>query len=223
MPIDEGDTMTREARSGLKQARAAATRASIVTAAREIFAETGYHNAGIAEIVERAGITRGGLYYHFEEKRDLYDAVVSKVKEEKYFAIVNAVEPLSGDFWEHFVESLKHKLQITASDQEVQRVLTEGPAVLGWQRWATLQSGMAMEVIAKELDRMVEVGIARPVNTRIAAQLILAVVYESSLSIAHAEQPQTTLRDATETMVAMVEGLRFSGAHQNEPEGVPPR
>lgn len=39
--------------------------------AAEIFAEKGYHGAGVSEIGEAAGIQRGALYYHIKSKEDL--------------------------------------------------------------------------------------------------------------------------------------------------------
>src|SRR5829696_7777889 len=62
--------------------RLAATRAALLKAARTIFAEQGYEAAATEEIVRRAKVTRGALYYHFEDKRALFDAVASDVARE---------------------------------------------------------------------------------------------------------------------------------------------
>jgi AcrR family transcriptional regulator len=43
----------------------------ILRVAAEVFAEKGYHGAGVAELGERAGIKRGALYYHIGSKEDL--------------------------------------------------------------------------------------------------------------------------------------------------------
>src|SRR5919107_3863885 len=62
--------------------RRAATRRALLDAARSLFAERGYHGAAAEEIVRRAGLTRGALYHHFEDKRDLFRVVVDEMEDE---------------------------------------------------------------------------------------------------------------------------------------------
>jgi AcrR family transcriptional regulator len=52
--------------------RGAATRAALLTAAREVFTSVGYAQAGVTDIVARAGASVGSLYHHFTGKADLY-------------------------------------------------------------------------------------------------------------------------------------------------------
>lgn len=56
-------------------ARADATRQALLAAAQEVFADRGYGGAGIAEIVERSGISVGSLYHHYGGKAGLYLAL----------------------------------------------------------------------------------------------------------------------------------------------------
>src|SRR6266705_1787697 len=52
--------------------RGAATRSGLLAAAREVFTSVGYAEAGVTEIVTRAGASVGSLYHHFSGKADLY-------------------------------------------------------------------------------------------------------------------------------------------------------
>ncbi|MFD9865201.1 ScbR family autoregulator-binding transcription factor [Streptomyces alboflavus] len=59
-----------------RQARAIETRAAILQAGSEEFAERGYAGAKVADIAGRAGLTLGALYFHFRSKADLARAIV---------------------------------------------------------------------------------------------------------------------------------------------------
>ncbi len=52
--------------------RGAATRSALLEAAREVFTTEGYAQAGVTDIVNRAGASVGSLYHHFSGKADLY-------------------------------------------------------------------------------------------------------------------------------------------------------
>lgn len=59
----------------VSSARAASTRSSLLGAAREVFAASGFAEASIADVVGRAGASVGSLYHHFGGKAELYLAL----------------------------------------------------------------------------------------------------------------------------------------------------
>lgn len=58
------------------QQRSEATQASILDAAATAFAEQGYDATGVAEICNRAGVSKGAFYYHFESKQAVFLTLV---------------------------------------------------------------------------------------------------------------------------------------------------
>ncbi|MEU4115620.1 ScbR family autoregulator-binding transcription factor [Kitasatospora sp. NPDC028055] len=62
----------------VRQERALRTRRLILEAAASVFDEFGYEGATIGEVVARAGVTRGAVYFHFASKRDLAQGVVEE-------------------------------------------------------------------------------------------------------------------------------------------------
>ena len=60
------------------QARSEATRQKILDAAIDLFSEVGYAAAGLGEIIERAGMTKGALYHHFDSKEALATAIIEQ-------------------------------------------------------------------------------------------------------------------------------------------------
>lgn len=62
-------------RREIKQDRARETRSRILEGAAEAFAEHGFAGATVADILKRSGVTKGALYFHFETKEEVADAV----------------------------------------------------------------------------------------------------------------------------------------------------
>ncbi len=59
----------------LKQERAVQTRERILDAAAESFARDGYAGVTLLDIAERAGMTKGAVYFHFKNKESLAVAI----------------------------------------------------------------------------------------------------------------------------------------------------
>lgn len=59
-----------------EQERAIRTRRAIIEAAATVFDEQGYDAANIAEILARAGVTKGAMYFHFSSKEALAETVM---------------------------------------------------------------------------------------------------------------------------------------------------
>jgi AcrR family transcriptional regulator len=51
-------------------------RQQILTAAKQVFADAGYHGASINAIIERAQIARGTFYLYFESKAAVFDSIL---------------------------------------------------------------------------------------------------------------------------------------------------
>jgi AcrR family transcriptional regulator len=58
--------------SAVRVKRAEVTRAALLSAAAGVFAASGYADANVDEIVEKAGTSVGTLYHHFGSKAELY-------------------------------------------------------------------------------------------------------------------------------------------------------
>jgi len=75
--------------SPLPKRRKSVRRAEILAAARAVFLERPYEQASITEIADRAGCVVGTIYGYFENKRELFDAVLSAFYDE----LIADIEP----------------------------------------------------------------------------------------------------------------------------------
>jgi AcrR family transcriptional regulator len=60
------------------QQRSEETRDRLLQAALDSFAERGYDATGVAEICQRAGVSKGAFYYHFASKQALFVALLEQ-------------------------------------------------------------------------------------------------------------------------------------------------
>ncbi|WP_155340896.1 TetR/AcrR family transcriptional regulator [Acrocarpospora corrugata] len=79
--------------------RGAATRGALLDAAREIFITSGFAEAGVTDVVQRAGASVGSLYHHFSGKADLYLALFEDFQTRQTHRTKQAVQQarLSGE------------------------------------------------------------------------------------------------------------------------------
>ena len=132
----EGRNKTKAASrsTGRREKDALATRDALVAAGLELFTARGYSAVGTEEIVERARVTRGALYHHFEDKRDLFRAVHERVEVDLVERIAGQMEGVS-DPWEVMVTGTRAFLDACDEPAVNQIALGDAPAVLGWREW----------------------------------------------------------------------------------------
>jgi TetR/AcrR family transcriptional regulator len=70
-------------------------KAKLRSAAAEVFARKGYAGASVREIVERTGVTKPVLYYHFGSKEGIYQAILESALRD-FDERVGAVGRLTG-------------------------------------------------------------------------------------------------------------------------------
>lgn len=80
-----------------QQARSEATRWKILTAAVELFGDVGYTSTGLGDVIERAALTKGALYYHFDSKESLAEAIIAEASARVWHAVDAIIQgPIPG-------------------------------------------------------------------------------------------------------------------------------
>ncbi|MGD0707963.1 MAG: TetR/AcrR family transcriptional regulator [Anaerolineaceae bacterium] len=77
------------------------TRARIVEAAYDLFLAQGFAATSMRQIVQRAGVTMGGVYNHFPSKQELWSAVF--IEKTPFREILATLQAAQGDTIEEFI------------------------------------------------------------------------------------------------------------------------
>jgi AcrR family transcriptional regulator len=99
-----------------RQARSELTRRKIINAAVELFNEIGYPATGLGEIIERAELTKGAFYYHFDGKEALAEAIIEEAGT-RMLATFRTITASSSPALENVVHGVFVVTDFTASDK----------------------------------------------------------------------------------------------------------
>jgi AcrR family transcriptional regulator len=78
------------------ESAADARRRALLEAALAVFARHGYKKASMDEVAHAAGVSRQGLYLHFQSKEDLFRAAVAHALQRSQAAVAAVVEAPAG-------------------------------------------------------------------------------------------------------------------------------
>ncbi len=110
--------------------RGAATRSALLSAAREVFTTQGYAQAGVTDIVSRAGASVGSLYHHFAGKADLYLTLFEELNVEQAErtrrAVRGAREAGITDPKQLFLVGARAYLEVCLEQRELFRLFVSG-------------------------------------------------------------------------------------------------
>lgn len=81
-----------------QEERREATRDAIVTAAMALIAERGVEAATLADVAERAGLSKGALTHHFDGKESLVDAALERAAAHVERCLTAAWDPTTAPF-----------------------------------------------------------------------------------------------------------------------------
>ncbi|HEY0819242.1 MAG TPA: helix-turn-helix domain-containing protein [Rhizobacter sp.] len=122
--------------------RSEATRSALLDAARELFVAHGYGDTATPAVCAAAGMTRGALYHHFVDKRDLFHAVVAR-EAQAVAAEIEAASPTDLPADQALLAGGDAYLAAMAVPGRTRLLLVEGPAALGREAMQALDAANA--------------------------------------------------------------------------------
>src|SRR5919109_4483938 len=191
----------------VKARRSEATRTTLVRVARDLFARRGYNDVSTEEIVRRAGVTRGALYHHFKDKRDLFAAVVEQIEQE-VMERVAATALAEGDPWEQQRAAIGAYLDVCLEPAVQRIVLTDAPSVLGLADWREIEEKYGFTLVVAGLRSVIDAGYIEEQPVEPLAHLLLGALTEGGLLIARSEDREAARREVGDGLDRILQGLR---------------
>lgn len=163
--------------------RTETTRAALLAAARRLFVEKGYAETSTPEIVAAAGITRGALYHHYKDKRDLFRAVIAEEARQVAEAIEGRAPALLAPV-EALIAGSAAYLDAMREPGRTRLLLIEAPAVLGMAEIQALDKANAARTLREGLEAALA-GSAEGADLLLAAmtELLSAAFDRAALAI----------------------------------------
>src|SRR3954452_7424091 len=125
-------------RSAWKWSRTGETRRVLLDAAREVFAQRGFAEASVSEVVERAGSSVGSLYHHFGGKAELFTALWERYRDEQHAAAAAAVAAARADGvvggFELFEAGARGYMQAAWGNRDMVKLFYDGDSPPGFQK-----------------------------------------------------------------------------------------
>jgi AcrR family transcriptional regulator len=182
--------------------RTAATTAELVAAARELFTRKSYADTSTPEIVAAAGVTRGALYHHFEDKQALFRAVVEKEAQSVAEEIERAA-PASLPARDALIKGGEAFIEAMARPGRTRLLLLDGPAVLGRAEMDAIDSRHGTRTLRAGLTLAMREGAMRRLPLDAVTALISSAFDRAALAI-DAGGPAEDYRTA---LAALIDGL----------------
>lgn len=122
--------------SASQWSRTAETRRTLIAAAGEVFAQRGFAECSVADVVERAGLSVGSLYHHYGGKSELFLAVwedhQAAYEERAATAVADARRAGTVSPRELFVVGARAYLETTWERRELARLFLDGDGPPGF-------------------------------------------------------------------------------------------
>jgi AcrR family transcriptional regulator len=184
-----------------------ATRGKLLRIGRDLFARRGYNGVPTEEIVRRAGVTRGALYHHFRDKRDLFAAVVEEVEREVMERVAQ-VALAETDPWEQQRAAIGAYLDVCLEPAVQRIVLTDAPSVLGLAAWRGIEAKYGLALVQAGIQSVMDAGYIDKQPVEPLSHLFLGALTEGGLVIARADDRERARREVGEGLDRILRGLR---------------
>jgi AcrR family transcriptional regulator len=196
-----------------------ARRAELLDAARKIFAERGYHETTVEDITRAAGVAKGTFYLYFQEKREIFLAIIRD--------LLDTIKSIGGGIREAAPD--EHPLAFIKRTEDAALKLMEifqdnrALARLAYRESMGMDPALdtmlrefyreTAEIDANNIRAAQQLGILRPCDPMLAAYAHIGMVERVLLTMLETPEIFPEPRELIRQMIRLAyEGMRAPGA-----------
>lgn len=186
------------------------TQRILLDTARKLFTEKGYAGTSTEEIVRQSGVTRGALYYHYQDKAGIFAAVFEEVRAESALFIGKKMMDAEGagaDLWQWVVVGCRAFVESTLTPSMQRIVHTDAPSVLDWP--TVQKSGPGLTLIREGLRRLMDESVIEKMPLDPLSRVIWGMFFQAGTYITHADDVDAAREETTKVLVRLLAGLRL--------------
>ena len=199
-------------------------RGELLAAARALFFTKGYEATTVADIMERAGVSKGGFYHHFTAKDDLLEALGESMAAESVARLRPALEQDGLDAVARMNAVLADARQLKVKDAAAIRAAFDAvfkpENIVLYHRLNRAVGKVMVPLFARILWQGKDEGLFRIGDPVTTAEIIIALGTSTHDAVASAIEAAGTPR-ADEAIAALDERLHQQGVAIDRILGVP--
>jgi AcrR family transcriptional regulator len=194
-------------------------REQVLHSAMEVFAHKGYHATSVGDIIKRARIARGTFYLYFENKHQIFEAILEMALQGLVSHLKRIeLSPTSPPPLEQLRANVGRVIAFLLSERELTQILLRHAEGLDaeFDRRLTAFYDTIMDLIDGVLRAGQKMALVRPCDRRIVAACILGSIKEVMARVTSEASRAPDLEVVTDEVVNFgLRGIFF------DPEGKP--
>ncbi|MDQ0362057.1 TetR/AcrR family transcriptional regulator [Breznakia pachnodae] len=160
-----------------------ATTNNLIKIARRHFSTYGFEKTSLEAIVKEVNMTRGALYHHFKNKKELFLAVLSQVQNE-VGENVEKEAMTSEDVWEQLILGCIGFVEAATLESNKRILLIDSLNVVEWEDWRKMDNENSVTLLKEQLEVVKESGVLVDLDTTLIAHMISGALNDLSLHLA---------------------------------------
>jgi len=154
------------------------TKNKILDVAENHFSKNGYYKTPLDEIVKKSKISKGGIYFHFPSKEDLFLSVMDRLAKKLLSKIEQGNLSIDNPN-ERLVSSLKNLLNILSSQKKLAKLLiTQTNNIKSFEKKRSEIFNKFSNVIEKNINESIKINQYPKVNANLVSKMWIGTFNE---------------------------------------------